>query len=112
MVWAVSPHNRAAIDPLLGPVTGVGYRNAGDTLGAAQFGHERGFHQERQSGQQQPRPWAQRIPHSPARFSVPPVAVATLASDTVEALERLQSMRDNGVLSPDEFKAAKRRVLG
>ena len=32
--------------------------------------------------------------------------------DVVEQLKDLKALHDNGVLSPDEFRAAKRMVLG
>jgi hypothetical protein len=38
MVWAAWPVDKSLADPVLGNVTGKGYRNAGDTLGAVSFG--------------------------------------------------------------------------
>jgi T4 superinfection immunity protein len=43
LVWAVWPANKSLIDPILGNVTGLGERNAGDTLGEVEFGKRRGF---------------------------------------------------------------------
>lgn len=48
-VWAVWPSDKSLVDPVLGNVTGKGYRNAGDTLGAAGFGQSRGFDEEREA---------------------------------------------------------------
>ncbi len=110
LVWSVFPHNRSAIDPVVGPVTGIGYRNAGDTIGAAQFGQQRGYEQEGRRKEPQLGGWAQT-----PRVSVPSTAPAVPDfhfNDTVEALEKLERLRQSGALSADEFEAAKRRVLG
>jgi hypothetical protein len=50
----------------------------------------------------------------PAR-AAPAAAAAGPAGtpdDTIERLERLGKLRDSGVLSPEEFQAEKRRILG
>ena len=57
----------------------------------------------------------------PARITLPPVLPATpaaspspspsLSPDPVERLRKLSELRDQGVLSPDEFAAAKSRIL-
>jgi putative oligomerization/nucleic acid binding protein len=39
-------------------------------------------------------------------------APAALGPDVVEQLKDLKALHDSGVLSPDEFRLAKRRVLG
>jgi hypothetical protein len=41
-----------------------------------------------------------------------PQAVAAPAPDVVEQLKDLKALHDDGVLSPEEFGMAKRRVLG
>lgn len=48
-VWAVWPSDKSLVDPVLGNVTGKGYRNAGDTLGAVGFGQSRGYDEEREA---------------------------------------------------------------
>jgi hypothetical protein len=45
-VWAVWPSDKSLIDPLAGNVTGTGRRNTGDTLGAIEYGKERGYRDE------------------------------------------------------------------
>lgn len=45
-VWAVWPSNKSLIDPVAGNVTGTGRRNSGDTLGAVDYGKERGYRDE------------------------------------------------------------------
>ena len=45
-VWAAWPKNKSLIDPLAGNVTGTGFRNAGDTIGSARYGSERGYKEE------------------------------------------------------------------
>ena len=42
----------------------------------------------------------------------PPSAAAPAADDATSELERLASLHDSGVLSDDEFTAAKAKVLG
>lgn len=48
-VWAAWPSDKSLIDPLAGNVTGKGQRNTGDTIGAAQYGVERGYEEEKNS---------------------------------------------------------------
>lgn len=43
MIWAIFPSEKSLIDPIVGNVTGTGIRNAGDTIGAANYGAERGY---------------------------------------------------------------------
>jgi len=45
-IWAVWPSEKSLIDPVAGNVTGTGRRNTGDTLGAIEYGKERGFRNE------------------------------------------------------------------
>src|SRR5713101_3391550 len=47
LVWAVWPAEKSLADPVLGNVTGKGYRNVGDTLGAVDYGRQRGYEDER-----------------------------------------------------------------
>jgi len=48
-VWAVWPSDKSLIDPVAGNVTGTGRRNSGDTLGAVDYGKERGYRDESKS---------------------------------------------------------------
>ena len=48
-IWGAWPSNKSLIDPLAGNVTGKGKRNTGDTIGAVQYGLERGYEDERES---------------------------------------------------------------
>lgn len=89
MVWAVWPTEKALIDPVVGNVTGRGTRNAGDALGAAAFGRERGYAAERTRSE-------------------------SSRSDGLSALEqlgRLGALRANGVIDDAEFQAAKTALL-
>tara|TARA_B100001250_G_C19590428_1_gene696105 strand:+ start:36 stop:434 length:399 start_codon:yes stop_codon:yes gene_type:complete len=45
-VWAAWPKDKSLIDPIAGNVTGTGRRNAGDTIGSARYGSERGYKEE------------------------------------------------------------------
>lgn len=89
MVWAVWPTEKALIDPVVGNVTGRGTRNAGDTLGAAAFGRERGYAAER----------------SGTGASGPD------GMSTLEQLGRLGALRADGVIDDAEFHAAKTALL-
>ena len=40
--WAIFPSEKSLIDPIVGNVTGLGRRNAGDTVGSAKHGSQRG----------------------------------------------------------------------
>jgi len=46
-IWAAWPADKSLIDPLAGNVTGMGKRNTGDTIGAIQYGKERGYEDEK-----------------------------------------------------------------
>ncbi len=42
MIWAIFPSEKSLIDPVVGNPTGLGRRNAGDTVGSAKQGSVRG----------------------------------------------------------------------
>ena len=44
--------------------------------------------------------------------ATPPQAPAAPRPDVVEQLKGLKALHDDGVLSPEEFQMAKRKVLG
>ena len=46
-IWAVWPQDKSLADPIAGNVTGLGNRNAGDTLGSARAGNQRGYAEEK-----------------------------------------------------------------
>lgn len=46
MIWALWPSDKSLADPVLGNVTGKGYRNSGDTMGAVAYGQSRGYQEE------------------------------------------------------------------
>jgi hypothetical protein len=47
IVWAIWPQEKSLADPVLGNVSGTGKRNVGDTLGAVNYGRERGYQEEK-----------------------------------------------------------------
>jgi hypothetical protein len=47
LAWAVWPAEKSLADPVLGNTTGIGRRNVGDTLGAVDYGRQRGYEEER-----------------------------------------------------------------
>jgi len=67
LIWAIYPSEKSLIDPVMGNPTGVGSRNAGDTLGAAAYGRDRGYATEHAAA---PAPVVDRPPPatSSARF--------------------------------------------
>ena len=89
LVWAIFPSDKSLIDPVVGNVTGLGQRNAGDTIGAAKFGAERGYSDD-------------------ARSAGAPEALNATA---IEKLERLSELYKRGVLTDDEFSAEKEKIL-
>jgi uncharacterized protein len=91
LVWAVWPREKALIDPVVGNVTGTGARNAGDAIGAADYGRLRGFAQEQ---------------------SQAPGSAGALSAAQMNALEQLVGLRDKGVLTEAEFLREKNRILG
>ncbi|QCI63240.1 superinfection immunity protein [Phreatobacter stygius] len=93
LVWAVYPTNKTFADPLIGSATGLGIRNTGDVLGEADFGRQRGY--------------------SAAQLASPAVVAPPRErqGSVIDALERLQKLRDSGVLTQDEFEIQKREVL-
>lgn len=50
--WAIFPSEKSLIDPIVGNVTGLGRRNAGDTIGAAKQGKNRGAEFEKDTDKQ------------------------------------------------------------
>ena len=50
--WALFPSEKSLIDPLVGNVTGLGRRNAGDTIGAVKHGMNRGVELEKETDAQ------------------------------------------------------------
>src|SRR5688572_7616533 len=49
LIWAVWPREKSLIDPFVGNPTGLSHRNAGDAVGAYDYGRIRGFDRERRS---------------------------------------------------------------
>lgn len=88
LAWSVWPNEKALIDPFIGNPTGLGRRNAGDVLGAVDYGRQRGRRSEAR-----------------ARDMVPD------GGDGVEQLVRLAKLRDDGILNENEFSAAKAEIL-
>lgn len=76
--WAIFPSEKSLIDPVVGNPTGLGRRNAGDTMGAAEQGLGRG---------------------------------KAFEEETDKQIQNLIDMRSMGLLSDEEFLAAKRKVL-
>lgn len=93
LIWAVYPPNKTFADPVVGSATGLGPRNTGDLLGEVDLGRERGYRVAQ---------FASPLPVASPRDR--PISV-------IDALERLQKLRDGGVVTQDEFEAQKREIL-
>ena len=52
LAWSVFPSEKSLLDPIAGNPTGLGQRNSGDTIGAAQHGVIRGKTREQETDQQ------------------------------------------------------------
>jgi len=57
---------------------------------------------------------AQEVPSEPApqQYASPPPPTGNAGSDTIEQLKELAALKDQGILTEDEFAAQKARVLG
>ena len=57
---------------------------------------------------------AQEAPSQPApqQYAPPPPPTGNGGSDTIEQLKELAALKDQGILTEDEFAAQKARVLG
>ena len=93
LIWAIFPSNKTLIDPVVGNATGLGYRNAGDALGAVEYGRIRGFNSEQ----------AKNI----GSF----VNADTSFSSKVDALEKLDNLKKKGILSDNEFEIEKHKIM-
>jgi hypothetical protein len=93
-------------------VGGAGYM-AGKSM---QRGSQRESDQEQrleelEAQQQQPVAMAPPPPPPPAPAAPPPAAPAAAGGDLVSKLQELKTLMDEGVLTPEEFEAAKQQVL-
>jgi hypothetical protein len=71
----------------------------------ANQGDEQGYGEDEQGYDAPP-------PAPPAPAAAAPAAAEPAADDETSELERLASLHDSGVLSDDEFSAAKAKILG
>jgi len=88
-------------------------RGPGLIRGAARVGVAAGVagrvrhHQEEKWAQQDQPDYEQQAPQAP-----PPPAQATGEVDYTAELEKLAKLRDEGVITPDDFEAKKKQLLG
>lgn len=66
---------------------------------------------ERWSAQDQSMYQQQAYAPQPQYVEAPPPPAPSGGDDVIEKLQKLAQLRDQGVLSPDEFEAQKQRVL-
>ena len=100
LIWALYPNNKTLLDPAVGSVTGKGYRNAGDTIGEAQYGRARGLDEELKKDQVRK--------GLPVEITPEP---KTITIDKIEVLERLQKLRDAGTISDEQFEKEKNKIF-
>jgi len=67
--------------------------------------------QARRWGAQEEQQYAYEEPAQPA-YAPPPAAAAPPEDDPVARLRELAALRDDGILTDEEFAAEKRKVLG
>lgn len=80
-VWAIYPENKSLADPILGNPTGLKDRNVGHTVGEVQAAADQT--RDKQMG----------------------------TASALEALDRLASLAERGVITPDEFEKKKADLL-
>ena len=90
LIWSIWPSERSLADPILGNVTGIGLRNVGDTIGSVNAGVVRGEVEERSRK----------------------LATASNVDDINSQLRKFAGLRDEGILTNEEFDAKKRQLLG
>jgi uncharacterized protein len=88
LIWAVFPDDKSLLDPILGSLTGLGRRNAGDAFGAAKVGVDRGSFNE-----------STRHPDE------------TLDHFKINRLAELASLKDKGMISEDEYQRERAKLL-
>jgi putative oligomerization/nucleic acid binding protein len=80
--------------------------------GAAYLGGKHVAQGQQRESEQEQRLGDLEAQQAPAPPSAPaPAPAPAAANDTVASLERLKGLLDQGVLTPDEFTAAKQKVL-
>lgn len=89
-VWSIWPAEKSIVDPVVGNVTGLGTRNAGDTMGAATYGRERGYRQE---------------------AAMPSMGTKEISERQLSQLARLGTLKQRGILTDIEFDTEKARIL-
>jgi len=78
--------------------------------GAAYYGGKRMAEGQQRESEQEQRLEALEAQQAPApAYAAPPAPAAQ--DDTIASLERLKGLLDQGVLTQDEFTAAKQKVL-
>ena len=83
----------------------VSRRQAGRWAAQDQQAYEHEYYEQ----QQQP---YQQQPYPQAAYAPPAAAPANDMSDQIEQLKQLAQLKEQGVLSDQEFEAQKRRILG
>jgi len=94
LIWAIYPSQSSLIDPIVGNTSGIGTRNAGDTLGEVEYGMQRGY----------------VTAASGIRDSK--LVNSDLVNDNlVMQLEKLSKLHASGALSDGEFQKLKNDLL-
>jgi hypothetical protein len=88
------------------PIARRAVRTAAVVGTAAAVGHAAGARGQQQAAQQAPPPEPQYVEAAPA----PPAG--GVSPDAIEQLKELAGLRDQGILSEEEFAAQKAKILG
>jgi len=69
------------------------------------------YEQQQQEPEPEPQPAQQQYAPAPPA-PAPPAAAPAASTNLVDELQRLSTLKDQGILSEDEFTAAKSKLLG
>lgn len=85
--------------------------NAVNRHGEQKAAEKQAYADQQAAEQAPPQPAYQAPPPQPV-YQAPPPAAAPAADDLVGRIQQLAGMRDSGLLTEDEFTAAKSKLLG
>ena len=71
-----------------------------------------GAQEEQQYAQQAPPPQYAQPQYAEPQYAPPPIAAADAAPDPIEQLKKYAALRDQGILTEEEFAAEKAKILG
>lgn len=106
LIWAIFPSEKSLADPVIGNTTGIGIRNAGDTLGEVKYGIERGYQGAGGSVATPPHTSDKNLGGSNPTEDIDPGDV-----DVASQLKKLSQLRGSGAITSEEFSALMNSVV-